>query len=306
MSLRSTQAVVGSRPTTSLRHTPAEIDDVARELLTRAGLTIPSAVETSVEVRSVGEDGAVTFGGYAVKWDQPTVIRDWWSDYIEVFRRGSWTKTIAERGAKSAGGNGAIKLMYKHDAATMGYGGAAVAGAIDVLEEDEIGVRYEAHTIDTSTGRDLAAELRAGVIDRVSFGFDAIRDAITAGANGALDIVERLEIRAYEISPVNWPAYETSTIDYARNALVEGSFVDAIKKTIAEVRAGRVLSQANVDRITEARDLLNTVLDTATTPADEPSSDTRSTDVAEDAPPAVSGHDAIAVRARALSISAEL
>lgn len=305
MSLRNTQAVVGSRPTTSLRHTPAEIDDVARELLTRAGLTVPT-IEPSVELRSVGEDGSVTFGGYAVKWDEPTVIRDWWSDYVEVFRRGSWSKTIAERGAKSAGGNGAIKLMYKHDAGGIGYGGLAVAGAIDSLEEDAIGVRFEAHTIDTSTGRDLAAELKAGVIDRVSFGFDAIRDAITAGSNGSLDIVERLEVRVYEISPVNWPAYETSTIDYARNALVDGDFVGAIKKTLAEVRAGRVLSQVNVDRITEARDLLNTVLDTATTPADEPSSDTRSTDAAEEAPPAVTGHDALAVRARALAISAEL
>ena len=64
-----------------------------------------------LEVRQESEgSGPVTFGGYAILWDEETEIRDWLGSFIEVFVKGAFAKTIAERGPE---GNGAIKFMLQ-------------------------------------------------------------------------------------------------------------------------------------------------------------------------------------------------
>jgi HK97 family phage prohead protease len=207
-----------------------------------------------LEVRQEGENGTATFGGYAILWEDPTEILDWLGSFTEVFVRGAFKKTIAERGPK---GNGQIKFMRQH-----GLDSFVIAARYTDLSEDARGLRFEVETIDTTVGRDLAAEVRAGVIDTVSVGFDAVREEWDS------DEEKRtvLEARLFEISAVNWPAYPNAKIDSVRAFERLPAYLDAL---LTELRAGKVLSAANMTKLNEARDLLNQVIASAT-PEDSP------------------------------------
>lgn len=208
-----------------------------------------------LEIRQEQAGGSVTFAGYAIRWDSPTTIRDWLGSFTEVFKRGAFLRTISERGPN---GNRQIKLLTQH-----GMDSYTNAGRFTSLIEDSEGLRFEAETIDTTVGRDLAEELRAGVIDTVSVGFDSIREEWDQEEEKRTV----LEARLYEISTVNWPAYQDAKIDSVRAFDRLPAYLDAL---LTEMREGKVLSSANFDRLTEARDLISQVIDSATPEESEP------------------------------------
>ncbi len=200
-------------------------------------------------IRAETEGGGVTFGGYAILWDDETEIFDWLGSFTEVFKRGAFAKTARERGPK---GNGQIKFMRQH-----GFDSFVIGARYLDISEDARGLKFEAETIDTTVGRDLAAELRAGVIDTVSVGFDAVREEWDS------DEEKRtvLEARLFEISAVNWPAYPNAKIDSVRAFDRLPAYLDAL---LEEMRAGKVLSSANFQKLTEARDRIEEVISSAT------------------------------------------
>lgn len=208
----------------------------------------------NLEVRAV-EDGSgnARFSGYAILWDDPTTIYDWLGSFTEQFRKGAFSKTIAERGPQ---GNGQIKFLRQHDS------WVAVGAKFHELVEDNIGLRFDAETIGTTTGRDLAEEVREGVIDTVSIGFDAIKEEWDAEAEERVV----LEARLFEISAVLWPAYPNAKITSVRAFDRMGAYMDAL---LTELREGKVLSQANFTKLTEARDRLNEVIASAQPEPDE-------------------------------------
>jgi HK97 family phage prohead protease len=236
-------------PELTLRQHIRELDisEEAKALLSRAGLHVPAEIRGGLELRADGTDGPVQWAGYAVPWDQPALIRDWWDTYFEVFSRGSWLDTIAERGPD---GDGQIKLCYKHDGAVLSFGSGPTAGKLTALFEDDYGVRYEAETIDTSTGRDLSAELLAGTVDRTSFAFEAKEETVTKDTEPWTYTVGRAHV--YEISPVNWPAYSGSVIDQVRDEITKLPVADALRSALRAVRAGRELSPAALRALDDA------------------------------------------------------
>jgi HK97 family phage prohead protease len=211
-----------------------------------------------LEVRQESENGTATFAGYVVRWGDEATIHDWLGTFTERFVKGAFLKTVAERGPQ---GNGAIKFFRQH-----GFETSTVAARFLQLFEDDTGLRFEVQTIDTVVGRDLAAEVRSGVVDTVSFGFDAIQEIWNA------DEEDRtvLEARLWEVSAVNWQAYPNSKIDSVRAFERLPAYMDNL---LAELRAGKVISAANMNKLTEARELLNQVIDSASEATPEPSDD---------------------------------
>lgn len=207
-----------------------------------------------LEIRQEGKNGSATFSGYAVRWDDEAEIWDWLGTFTERFQPGAFVKTIAERGPE---GNGQIKFFRHHGFETM-----TVAAKYLALEEDAVGLRFEVETIDTQVGRDLAVEVRAGVVDTVSVGFDAIREIWDSEEEDRTI----LEARLWEISAINWPAYPESTIDSVRAFERLPEYLDTL---LGELRAGKVISSANMTKLTEARSLLDQVIESATPEPDE-------------------------------------
>lgn len=151
------------------------------------------------EIRSVGtleirSEGEGKFSGYVVKWN--TV-----DSYNTTFKKGAFKKTLSERASK-------IKLLWNHDMESLPI------GVVDIIEEDDIGVRFEATlAIDTDLGGQAHTLMKMKAIDAMSFGFRTIKSGFLP--NGTKEIQE---VALMEISPVNFPANQEATIDNVRAA----------------------------------------------------------------------------------------
>ncbi|MFQ5503005.1 MAG: HK97 family phage prohead protease [Phycisphaerae bacterium] len=158
---------------------------------------------TGLELRQ-DEQGRPVVSGYAIVWDATAEIRNWEGDFIETFRRGAATKTLAERADK-------IKIKWNH-----GFDpsvGQKPLGKPNRMEEDATGVFVEVPLSDTSYNSDLAELIRDGALDGWSFAFSSIEERWSNldGEDG-LPFREVLEARIDEFSIVTEPAYEATTL----------------------------------------------------------------------------------------------
>lgn len=203
------------------------------------------------KIREAEEEGddSVEFEGYAVRWGEEATIISWFFSFTEKFRKGAFKKTIKERGPA---GNGQIKFLRQHNDRQ------SAAAKILELKEDAVGLWFRARTIATSVGRDLAVELREGVVDTLSVAFDAIIEEYDRDEN----IRTIIEARLYEISAVLWPAYAGATVEAIRQQAFE-HIPDFLRMLEEELREGKVLSKANKERLIEARDRIQQVIDSA-------------------------------------------
>ncbi len=146
--------------------------------------------ETQFEIREEGD--GMTFVGYAAKFDQPSENLGGFVEYVE---RGAFSRSLKSRND--------VMLLWNHDA---GQPLASTRSGTMKLTEDEIGLRVEAKLPQTTLGKDLAILLRDGIVGKMSFGFNVIKDAWNSEGTE-----RRLKsVRLFEVSAVVWPAY-TST-----------------------------------------------------------------------------------------------
>lgn len=149
-----------------------------------------------LEVRGDGR----TIVGIAVPFDTPAEIRSATGAYTEVFRRGAFARTIAERGP------GRVKLLSQHDTARNPLGRATV------LREDAAGLYGEFRVSKTGAGDELLTLVADGAIDAFSVGFKPITQK--RGESGQ---VERTEVALFEVSAVAFPVYEGALISAVRS-----------------------------------------------------------------------------------------
>lgn len=199
------------------------------------------------------DDKKARWSGYALKWDDVANIRDFFFSYHEQFVRGAFKKTIEERGPQ---GNGAIKLLRQHDTRR------SIAGRYTDLYEDDVGLRYEAETIETSVGMDLAVELREGTLHNMSINFDSIAEDYDKNNNRF--IVK--EARLYEISPVLFGAYEESTVENVRSF---DSMAADLDRMMGALKRGRELLPHEIGQLTKMRAKLTEILNTDDSEPDE-------------------------------------
>jgi HK97 family phage prohead protease len=146
--------------------------------------------ETEFEIREEGD--GMTFVGYAAKFDQPSENLGGFVEYVE---RGAFSRSLKSRND--------VMLLWNHDA---GQPLASTRSGTMKLTEDDIGLRVEARLPQTTLGKDLAILLRDGIVGKMSFGFNVIKDAWNSEGTE-----RRLKsVRLFEVSAVVWPAY-TST-----------------------------------------------------------------------------------------------
>jgi HK97 family phage prohead protease len=154
------------------------------------------ALSQDLHVRS---DGRTVFG-IAVPYNSPTVVNDGFGPYTEVFNRGSFAKTIQERGDR-------VKLLVNHDRV-----GRLPIGRATTLREDASGLFMEARISKTVGGDEVLELIRDGAIDGFSVGFQPVKDREVDTRT-----IERVEVRLNEVSAVAFPAYEGALIAGVRN-----------------------------------------------------------------------------------------
>lgn len=146
--------------------------------------------DANFELREAGD--GMTFVGYAAKFNSRSENL---GGFVETIEPGAFRRTLQSRND--------IKMLWNHDA---GEPLASTRSGTLKLSEDNIGLRVEARLPETSRGRDLAVLLRDGIIDKMSFGFNVIKDSwSTDGTERTLN-----SVRLFEVSVVTWPAYQAT------------------------------------------------------------------------------------------------
>lgn len=128
--------------------------------------------------------------GYAVIWDKP-------NEYREKFIKGSFSKSIKERGPGS-GANYEIKFLYQHSQGDP-------LSLFEELREDEIGLYFRTKPLDDVPSADrVIKQIRSGTLNNFSQGFDYVWDRMEYDEKE--DVIIMKEARLFEISVVAIPA----------------------------------------------------------------------------------------------------
>jgi HK97 family phage prohead protease len=132
--------------------------------------------------------------------------------YAIVYNRDSedmgFIEQIAPGAAKKAIKRSDIRALKNHDP-------SLIFGRQNVnlkLIEDERGLRYEAEPIDTANYREIAEEVRTGLLTGQSFGFTVLSDEWSGldTDKPKRTITEIGEI--FDVGPVTYPAYQDTTV----------------------------------------------------------------------------------------------
>src|SRR5215217_2491476 len=215
----------------------------------------PAIVET--EERS---DGMTTFSGYLLRWGDQAHIRDAYGEYNERFAQRAFTKTFNERGPR---GNRSIKMLRNHNREIP-----QVGKWLD-LWEDSLGPAFQAETVPTSVGKDTAVEIREGILNTMSIGFDSLRDEFFEDDM----LFEVKEARMYEASPVLWPAYESATIDNVRSL---EELVPIFSRYLTIFETGVEIPDEQIGHWTQIRSRIGQLLDGPREAAEEEQETTES------------------------------
>ncbi len=158
--------------------------------------------------------------GYAVRFDSPTVLFEWDGvEYKEQIARDAFTDCKMED----------VIFNYNHSGKVM----ARTRNKTLQLELKDDGLYIRARLDGTEEGRRLYDEISKGYIDRMSFQFQIAQEAYDN--QNHMWTVLRIK-RLYDVSAVDIPAYEDTSIE-ARRADAE-----------ADARQRRQAAEAALER----------------------------------------------------------
>ncbi len=163
--------------------------------------------------------------------------------FRETIRPGTFAKTIRESD---------VYALFNHDA-NMPLANSA-SGRL-FLAEDKRGLSVEITPTDTTYARDLLTNMNEGVINKMSFGFETVKDEWRG--SGKEVIRELREVRLYDVSPVTFPAYRETDIQ-ARSLLTKaGLEFDELGSAVFKRNNGVPLTLSDRDLIKRSISLLN-------------------------------------------------
>ncbi|MFJ8268525.1 HK97 family phage prohead protease [Peribacillus asahii] len=158
-----------------------------RELITQA-----------IEIRE-DDNGSKMLSGYAVKWEQKSVVMGYFRKFREQFKQGAFVESLQRDDQRFLWSHDTSKVLGRTKNQTLR------------LFEDSIGLRFELDLPDTTLGDDTYKSIKRGDVDGVSFGFNMISEEIEEPDD---DLMLRTvtKARLFEVSAVAFPAYPDSEV----------------------------------------------------------------------------------------------
>lgn len=202
--------------------------------------------DINFEMRAIDETG-MKFSGYAAVFNSAS--RDL-GGFVEFIKPGAFARSLASRNK--------IMLLWNHDTSSPL---ATTRNGSLRLREDEKGLFVEADFPDTTLGRDVAAQVRSGLTDSMSFGFQVKRDSWNAtGDQRTLE-----DVALFEVSLVTSEAYAATAGTVAvRNYVATAEKTDIDAELLAD--AMNDFEQGN-ELSAEKAGVIQTVLEKLTTPS---------------------------------------
>lgn len=162
----------------------------------------PRFCTRAVEFRAEDTGDGRTLEGYAAVFNDPTRIDSWEGAFDEVIARGAFAKTIAER-------KPVLQFDHGYDMRT----GSVPIGALEEIREDRKGLYVRARLFDNPVVEPIRQAIEGGAIDGMSFRFK-----VPAGRDqwkkreGDVDLRTIREVELYELGPVVFPAYASTSV----------------------------------------------------------------------------------------------
>lgn len=155
------------------------------------------------------EDNKMVLEGYALVFNQETLIGDEENGFIESIDRNA----LANANLKD------VPMKYNHNDSFLII--ARTRNNSLQLMVDEIGLKVRAELIDTESNKDIYKMVRAGLLDKMSFAFTVSSQKIDRSGNIPKRIITGID-RLYDVSVVDLPAYDQTSIVVGRSlALVD-------------------------------------------------------------------------------------
>lgn len=194
------------------------------------------------EVRSVpGSPSKVELRGYASVFDTPYEMYDMFGAYTELVRSGAFSKTLSE--------SPDVAYLANHEGLTM----ARTASGSLTLEQDSTGLLSIAQVNTTrSDVKDLVTAIEDEDVDQMSFAFRMRRQEWSPDYDQR-DLLE-LDLNRGDVSAVNFGASPTTNVQVQR-AFGKRRAAE-LHRMAVELRAGKMLSAATMDTLSQVLDLI--------------------------------------------------
>lgn len=155
------------------------------------------------------EDSKMVLEGYALVFGQETLIGDEEHGFIESIDRNALANTNLKD----------VPMKYNHNDSFLII--ARTRNNSLQLMVDEIGLKVRAELIDTESNKDIYKMVKAGLLDKMSFAFTVSSQEIDRSGSIPKRTITGID-RLYDVSVVDLPAYDQTSIAIARSlALVD-------------------------------------------------------------------------------------
>ena len=147
--------------------------------------------------------------GYAIVFDQETLIGDKEKGFIESIDRNALTNANMKD----------VPMKYNHDDSFLII--ARTRNNSLRLTVDDIGLKVRAELIDTDSNKDIYKMVKAGLLVKMSFAFTVSSQKIDRSGDIPKRTITGID-RLYDVSIVDLPAYDQTSIVVGRSlALVD-------------------------------------------------------------------------------------
>ncbi len=184
------------------------------------------------EMRFEEAEGKMILEGYAIVFEQETLIGDEERGFKEVISKTALTDTLMKD----------VPLKYNHMDSFLIL--ARTKNKSLSLSIDNIGLKVHAELLDTHTNEDVYKMVRAGLLDKMSFAFTVSKQTWDRSEKIPVRRIESIE-RLYDVSVVDSPAYEGTSI-YSRSLDLAEAELNAMDLAIREEKAKIIKAKINI------------------------------------------------------------
>ena len=184
------------------------------------------------EVRFDENEGKMILEGYAIVFEQETLIGDEERGFKEVISRTALTDTYLKD----------VPLKYNHMDSFLIL--ARTKNKSLVLEVDNVGLKVRAELLDTHSNEDVYKMVRAGLLDKMSFAFTVAKQSWDRSGKVPVRRIESID-RLYDVSVVDVPAYDGTSI-YSRSLEMVDAELRAMELAESEEKAKLIKQKINI------------------------------------------------------------
>lgn len=182
---------------------------------------------TEIEFRQSEEDGQHKISGYAAVFNKRSEDL---GGFVEVLRPGAFRKALEK--------NPDVKCLFNHDPSALL---ARTKNGTLKLEENTVGLRFEAILADTQVASDVWELIQRGDVDQCSFAFSVSKDGDKwEEKKDGLYLREIYEVDTLaDVSAVTYPAYTQTAVNVRTAKDVLALHLENLRAQEAEVLHNR-------------------------------------------------------------------